>query len=291
MAKEQRGSARTPDRPASGAPAGTAAGGPGRPGGPSGGAWQPNRVSASRKAGGPNRTLIATAAAVVIGLAIVAFVAVQQLGGAPGTSADDPLITPGAANTTPASIPSSGRTLGEPNAPVTIDLYGDFRCSACYMFTVGGTAAQVNSQLVATGKARVVWHDFLVIDLHDRATASRDAANAAWCAADQGKFWTMHDWLFANQSISEDPSAFTIDRLLRIGQAAGMDMAAFEPCVRNGTHLAEIAAEQQTIPAAATGTPSVFVDGTLVPTSFDAIKAAVDAAAGSAPVTASPSGG
>lgn len=290
MAKEQRGSARTPNRPASDVASGKPGGAPGKSGGSSGGAWQPNRVSASRKAGGPNRTLIATAAAVLIGLAIVAFVAAQQLGGARGTSAGDPLITPGAANTTPTSIPSSGRTLGEPNAPVTIDLYGDFRCSACYQFTVGGTAAQVNNQLVATGKARVVWHDFLVIDLHDRATASRDAANAAWCAADQGKFWTMHDWLFANQSITEDASAFTIDRLLRIGQAAGMDMAAFEPCVRNGTHLAEIAAEQQTIPAAATGTPSVFVAGTLVPTSFDAIKAAVDAAAGSAPVpSAAPS--
>ncbi len=290
MAKQQRGSSRTPNRPATPAPS------PGQSSSDqkSADAWQPNRVRSTKK-GRSNRTLLYTIGAVVVGIAIVGFVAVQQLGGSTTTSSTDPIITPGAANSTPASIPVDGRTLGSASAPATIDLYGDFRCSACYQYTVGGTTAQVNAQLVATGKAKVVWHDFLVIDLHDHSGASRDAANAAMCAADQGKFWTMHDWLYANQSPTEAPDAFTIDRLLRIGQAAGMDMTTFEPCVRNGTHNAAIAAEQATIPSVVTGTPATIVNGTLVDSTFPALQAAVTAAAGSAAPSvapsASPSGG
>jgi protein-disulfide isomerase len=288
MAKQQRGSNRVPNRPA--APSPSAA----RPSGQSSGRrstgeWKPNRVSASNKSGGPNPTMLMTIGAVVVGLVIVVFVALQQLGSG-SASADAPLVTPGGANMTPSTIPVNGRTLGDPNAPATIDLYGDFRCSACFQFTEMGTTQQIDANLVATGKAKVVWHDYTIIDHNDGATASRDAANAAWCAADQGKFWVMHDWLYANQSATEAPDAFTITRLLAIGKAAGMDMSTFQPCVQNGAHLAEIAAEQSSLPAGVTGTPTTFVNGTLVDATYDAIKAAVDAVANgsAAPASAAP---
>ncbi|HEY4752874.1 MAG TPA: thioredoxin domain-containing protein, partial [Candidatus Limnocylindrales bacterium] len=231
MAKQQRGSARAQNRPATPPPSGKSGGQ--KPSGqkPSG-SWQPNRVSASKKSSGPNRTVIATIAAIVVGLAIVGFVAVQQLSSKPAALSTTDLVQ--AASKTPASIPATGRTLGQENAPATVDLYGDFRCSACYYFTEMGTEDQLVAQEVASGKAKIVWHDLLTIDAHDHATASRDAANAAWCAADQNKFWTLHDWLYANQSQTEDPSAFTQARLLAIGQAAGMDMSTFQTCVQNG---------------------------------------------------------
>jgi protein-disulfide isomerase len=277
MAKQQRGSTRTQNKPAT-PPASPAR----KPAGKSSsGSWQPTKVSAGQKrSSGPNRTMLATIGAVVVGLAIVAFVAVNQLGGSSSTGAIDPLITPGAANSTPSSIPWDGRTLGNANAKATIDLWGDFRCSACYQFTVGGTEAQVNNQLVATGQARVVWHDFTVIDLHDNSGASLQAANAAFCAADQNKFWTMHDWLYANQSPTEAPDAFTKDRLLKIGEAAGLDMTAFTPCVQNGTHVAAIQDEQKNLPAGVNGTPSTLVNGTLVNPAFAEIQKAVAAANG-----------
>ena len=285
MAKQQRGTTRTPTRPAAPAPSsGKPSGGSASSkssGQKSSSTWQPNKVSASKK-GGPNKTLYYTIGAVIVGVLIVGFVAFLQLSGNKGTTANEPLITPGAANSTPSSIPVDGRTLGNADAKATIDLYGDFRCSACYTFTEMGTAAQVNNQLVATGQAKIVWHDFLVID-KDHTTASRDAANAGMCAADQNKFWTMHDWLYANQSPTESPDAFTIDRLVKIGQAAGMDMTTFEPCVRNGTHLAEIAAEQKNIPGLVTGTPATIVNGALVNSTFAELKKAVDAANGASP--------
>lgn len=277
MAKQQHGSSRAQSRPAppTGKPSGK-----GSSGSTPTGSWQPSRVSASKGRGGPNRTLLFTIGALAVGVAIVVFVAIGQLGNRPSASSPANLVTPGIL--TPASIPVDGLTLGKADAPATIDLWGDFRCSACYQFTEMGTAQQINKELIATGQARQVWHDFTVIDLHDGTTASRDAANAARCAGDQNKFWLMHDWLYANQSATEDASAFTKDRLLAIGKAAGLDMAAFTPCVQNGTHNAEIAKEQASLPASVTGTPTLIVNGTAVPTSFDAVKAAVEAAAGGA---------
>ena len=307
MAKQSRGSNRTPNRPATNPPSAA----PNRPAGQrpagqrpagqrSGEPWQPKRVSATQKrSSGPNRTALMTVGAIILGVLIVGFVAIQQLGGSNSPVNDAAIITPGAANSTPTSIPADGRTLGDPAAPVTIDLYGDFRCSACYVFTEMGTAQQINTQLIATGKAKLVWHDFTIIDGRTEH-ASRDAANAAWCAADQNKFWVMHDYLYANQT-SEAASVFTMDRLLKIGQAAGLDMAKYTPCLQNGTHNAEIAAEQQSLPAsvAGHGTPSVLVNGTFVNAVFADIKAAVDAAtpgaSSASPVVSSaspaPSGG
>lgn len=290
MAKQQRGSTRATNRPATPPPSRPQ---PNRPSGQrrpgQANAWQPNRVSSTKSSsGGPNRTLLMTIGAIVVGVLIVGFVALQQLGSATPSPNNAQIIAPGAANSTPASIPTNGRTLGDPNAPVTIDLYGDFRCSACYQFTEGGAESQVVSQLVAPGKAKIVWHDYTVIDA-DGTQVSRDAANAAWCAADQGKFWTLHDWLYANQT-SEAPSVFTQDRLLKIGQAAGLDMTAFTTCVQNGTHNAEIANEEANIPAAARahGTPSIMINGNLVNATFTDIQAAVLKASGSAPSGSAP---
>ncbi len=163
---------------------------------------------------------------------------------------------------TPSDIPASGRTLGNPAAPVTIDVYEDFRCTGCFAYSTEIEPA-VEVQYVATGKAKIVHHDFLVID-RGGITESRDAANAARCAADQGKYWPLHDWLFANQSPAELPGYFTTDRLLALGKAAGLDMPRFEPCVRNGTHDQEIRAEQGPLRSRINATPSIFVNGAVV---------------------------
>ena len=219
-------------------------------------------------------------AVVIVG---VAFVTTQLTGGVGAISA------PGVV--TPANIPSSGRTLGSLNAPVTIDLYGDFRCSACYQFTMGGTEKSLVDNDIATGKARLVWHDRLIIDELTHQTASRDAANASRCAADQGKFWVMHDWLYANQSPTEDASAFTQSRLADIGRTAGLDMSKFQPCLDHGTHDGEVATENADAPKQVTSTPTVYVNGHYVGTAgswppYDQIKPAIDAALASSPTTA-----
>ena len=221
-----------------------------------------------------------SAAFVVIAVAVIAAAVISsQLSGG-GSSSGSP-VPPSVI--TPTSIPSDGRTLGDPGAPVTIDIYGDFRCSACFVFTTGGTEKNLVDNYVATGKARLVWHDFLTID-QGGVTASRDAANAAWCAADQGKFWVMHDWLYANQSPTEDASAFTQSRLTEIGQEAAWTWRRTSRAWTRAPDAA-IAAEQTATPAQVVATPSIIVNGKFVagadaaswPT-YDLIKAAIDAA-------------
>jgi protein-disulfide isomerase len=230
---------------------------------------------------------LAFIAVAIVVVAVAVFV--SQPSGSPGAVVAPNVVTP-------SNIASSGRTLGNSAIPVTVDVYGDFRCSACLRFTTGGAEQNLVSNYVATGKAKLVWHDLLSIDRSDGGTASRDAANAAWCAADQGKFWVMHDWLYANQGTSEAASAFTLSRLSDIGKAAGLDMSKFQPCLDQGRHDAAIAAEAATTPPDATGTPAIFVNGKfvgdpsakLVPTS-DEIAAAIDAEYAPPKVSPSPS--
>jgi protein-disulfide isomerase len=217
---------------------------------------------------------LAFIAVAIVVVAVAVFV--SQPSGSPGAVVAPNVVTP-------SNIASSGRTLGNSAIPVTVDVYGDFRCSACFAFTTGGTEKSLVDNYVGTGRAKLVWHDFLSIDIGQGNNASRDAANAAWCAADQGKFWTMHDWLYANDGAgSEVASLFSAARLSTIGKAAGLNMSTFQACLDGGSHLAEIAAEQASKPASVSGTPTVFVNGTVVgdqgyiPT-YAQIKAAIDA--------------
>ena len=256
---------------------------PGKPGKPAGRDANRNLSRAgTRGSGGDRGSLLLWSVAFAVVAAVVVVVTLIVSGGK-STAATGTVSTP--AVLTPASIVSSGRTLGLPNARVTIDLYGDFRCSACSVFTTGGTEQNLVANYIATGKVKLVWHDYLSIDKIQGGTASRDAANAAWCAADQGKFWVMHDWLYANNyAPTEDPAAFTYTRLADIGRAAGLDMSTYLACLDGGQHNGDIAAEDQTTPPDVTGTPSVYVNGTLLtggtPDSwpqYEQIKAAIDA--------------
>ena len=225
--------------------------------------------------GGTSSLILWSVVAVVVAVVVVAGLVLLSSSKSNTSGAPNP---PGVV--TPTTIAWNGTTLGVANAPVTIDLYGDFRCSACLVFTLEGTEKSIVDNYVATGKAKLVWHDYLTIDTPG-ITSSRDAANAGWCAADQNKFWTMHDWLYANQSADERADSFPKSRLSDIAKAAGMDMTKFQPCLDGGTHNDAIAAEQTSKPADVTGTPTVFVNGKLVgaqgsvPT-FDQIKAAID---------------
>ena len=205
--------------------------------------------------------LVWTGAAIAVGVLVIGGLWFLTKQPTPQDIAFASPLAPGVV--TPADIPRSGNTLGNADAKVTIDVYEDYRCTGCFAFR-SEIEPTIEEDYIKTGEAKLVFHDFLTIDNGQGNTESRDAANAARCAEDQGKFWTMHDWLFANQSPRELPGYFTIDRLLAIGRAAGMDMSLFEPCVRDGVHNSEIAAEQAAAPSSITATPAIFVNDVLV---------------------------
>ena len=93
------------------------------------------------------------------------------------------------ATTIPPEIVTSGRTIGDPNAPVTLDVWLDYQCPGCRVFYQESLPVLI-STYVEPGKLRIVNHDLLVIDSNVGGHESLDAANAARCAADQGKFAT-----------------------------------------------------------------------------------------------------
>jgi len=242
-----------------------------------------NLARASTRGSTDNRgiLLLYSGVAVVIALVVIvaAFIVTSQKSGGNGPlSAPNPPLPSVAI---PAGVAESGRTLGDPNAKVTIDIYEDFQCPNCWTFT-NTVEPQLVANYVATGKAKLTYHDFIVIDSNTGGTESRDAANAALCANDQGKFWPYHDWLFANQ-YTEGSGAFTNDRLKSIAAAmGGLDLAKFNSCVDNGSHNTDVAGEKG--PTGNQGTPSIVINGTLTATyDYATVAAAIDTAAGTTP--------
>ncbi len=217
-----------------------------------------HRAGVTGAAGGGLRTLMLwTVVAVIVAAGLIGAAVIMTRRG------QEVAFTPTAPSVvTPPDIASHGRMLGDSAAPVTIDLYEDFRCTGCFAFRNEIEPAVVD-RYVKTGKAKMVNHDFIVIDRAGN-TESLNAANAARCAADQGRYWPMYDWLFANQSPAELPGFFTPDRLVAIGKAAGMDMSTFERCVRNGAHNAEIQGEQGRLRSRLNSTPTIYVNGLLI---------------------------
>ena len=185
---------------------------------------------------------------------------------------------------TPADWPDAdGLSLGDPNAPATIDVFEDFQCPACRNFTEN-TEPLVVQNLVATGKARYVFHNYPFLDDQSARKESDQAANAAMCASEQNKFWDMHSILFANWS-GENLGAFNDRRLQAMAESIGLDMDAFNSCFNANKYEAEIQADLQLgEEMGVSGTPSVFVNGQQVGQgnqipSYDQIAQAVNAIA------------
>ncbi len=108
------------------------------------------------------------------------------------------------------------------------------------------------------------------------------AAQAAECAADQGKFWEYHDLLFDKQN-GENVGTFTKENLLSYAKDLGLDMAKFEPCIKNDETLQRVVADtNEGRQVGVTGTPTFFINGKpLVGAQpVQAFQAQIDAALG-----------
>jgi len=164
---------------------------------------------------------------------------------------------------TPAALPQAdGLSLGDPNAPVTIDVFEDFQCPACQRFTEN-TEPLVIQNLVATGKARYVFHNYPFLDGNsvDSSGESDQAANASMCANEQGKFWEMHSTLYANWN-GENQGAFSSRRLQAMAESLRLDVDAFNSCFSLNKFEAELQADFDLGGLmGVSGTPTVFVNG------------------------------
>ncbi|MFZ1043518.1 MAG: thioredoxin domain-containing protein [Anaerolineales bacterium] len=149
--------------------------------------------------------------------------------------------------------------MGDPNAPVKIVEYADFQCPYCMQYWQE-TEPQIIQNYVATGKVYYEYHSvggFI-------GPESADAADAAYCAADQNKFWEYHDMLFANWT-GENAGDFTPDKLRQYAAAVHLDLNRFDTCLNVGANTDRV--NQDVSDAKAAGvhaTPSFVINGKLV---------------------------
>ena len=184
----------------------------------------------------------------------------------------------------PRDHPQVNKTsMGDPNAPVKIDVYEDFQCPACRTFS-SDIEPLIVKNLIETGKAYYTFRQYPFIDGPGAGNGgeSDQAANAAMCAAEQDKFWDMHDVIFANWN-GEGLGAYNDRRLRAFAQTAGLNMNAFDDCFNTNKYKNEIQADFDTgNKIGVSGTPSIFVNGKIVTPgyipSYDDIAKAVEAA-------------
>jgi protein-disulfide isomerase len=169
---------------------------------------------------------------------------------------------------------ASGSVLGNADAPITISEFADFQCPACGQFA-RQTLPQIEEKYIKTGKVKWVFNHFAFLGQNTTDPAklalfnefkdeSIRSAEASECANDQGKFWEYANTLFANQA-GENQGAFRDEKLVEFAQQLGLNMDQFQTCMDQRTHLQKIQqsnnyARSINLP----GTPSIFVNGTLV---------------------------
>ncbi len=152
--------------------------------------------------------------------------------------------------------------LGDPNAPVVIEEYSDFGCSHCAEFALG-TKKLIEQEYIESGQVYLVFHS---VGGLLGSPATLQAAEGAYCAADQNTFWPFHDMIFANQVILFQNRNVDISRtLVQFAEILEMDPDQFETCLteRKYKELAvqdEISAAQQGID----GTPTFIVNGVML---------------------------
>ncbi len=113
---------------------------------------------------------------------------------------------------------------GSADAKVVLIEFSDYQCPFCGRYTRDAFAA-IDRDYVQTGKVRYVFRSFPLESIHKLAFK---ASEAALCAGEQGKYWAMHDRLFMDQA------ALAPAGLVAAAKAAGLDMAAFQPCLDSG---------------------------------------------------------
>jgi len=156
-------------------------------------------------------------------------------------------------------------SMGDPNAPIKIEEFSDFQCPFCEKFHQE-TEPLLRQYYIDTGKVRFVYRsmgNFVSQNIGGGRTESQDAALAAYCAADQGKFWEMHATLFGNV-LGEDAGSFIDRRLGAIAQKAGLDMGEFNSCYNSGKYADQVQKDNADGTAAGvTGTPGFVITYTV----------------------------
>lgn len=156
-----------------------------------------------------------------------------------------------------------GRAMGDPDAPVVVQIFEDFQCPACLTFSTT-IEPLIEEAYITTGDVYYVYRHYAFLDFNSPGEESHQAASASMCAADQDRFWDYHDILFANWD-GENLGSFSDRRLVAFAEKLGLDMTTFGECFESRVHYDLIQDDFDLgTQMVVTGTPAVFVNGVRV---------------------------
>ncbi|MFI7411687.1 DsbA family protein [Streptomyces sp. NPDC049627] len=201
--------------------------------------------------------IVGTSVVCVLGLAAVIGVVAANAGKDSGSDSAGPVVGPsGAQGKDGLAIP-----VGQASAKSTLTVWEDFRCPACKSFE--DAYRTTIHELTDSGKLKVEYHLATLIDGNMGGTGSRNAANAAACAQDAGKFTPYHDVLYQNQPPEVDDAFAKNSKLLELAaKVKGLDTPAFRTCVEDGTHNSWVSKSNEAFQKGGfSGTPTVLLNG------------------------------
>lgn len=144
-----------------------------------------------------------------------------------------------------------------PGQAKVIDVWEDPQCPICKNFE--NANGDYIESLVRDNKATVRFH--VLSFLGDESVR---AANASFCAADEGQYLDFHHALYAVQSPLENSGFWSNEKLIAIGQKIGISSTKFSDCVTKGSKIALVKANYDSMSKfGVKGTPTVFINGKL----------------------------
>lgn len=121
-------------------------------------------------------------------------------------------------------IENASPVLGDQNAPITILEWGDYQCTYCYRFHTT-TLDVISAEYIQTGKAKLVFRDFPL-----NGPDSVLAAEAAYCAGEQGRYWEYHDEIYKNWA-GERTGWVNRESLNKFGIATSINLSELNNCI------------------------------------------------------------
>jgi len=155
--------------------------------------------------------------------------------------------------------PENVAYLGDPNAPVVMIEFADYGCPYCVRHHQE-TFPEIKARYIDTGKVFYMFKDLPII-----TKQGPNIAQAALCAADQGKFWDMHDAMFARSPEWKVSDEASVETYRNAASELGLDPDALEACVKSEQHASEVLADRnQGLTLGLRGTPGFMINGQLL---------------------------
>ena len=123
--------------------------------------------------------------------------------------------------------------IGATNAQISIVEFGDYQCTFCYKFHQD-TFNNIQIEYIDSGKVNYVYRDF-PLNGHDSVLA----AEASYCAGDQGKYWNYHNLLFTNWA-GENTGWININSLTKFAIQVDLDIFEFNKCLNTNKYYQKV---------------------------------------------------